>query len=361
MLVKLMERFDRSVISAAVISLRGEGTHGRYLREIGIRVECLNLSGLWRLLSATTKLRALVREFQPNVIQGWMYHGNVVARLAGCFARDAAVVWSVRHSLHSLEAERWFMRALIRLSVPLSRGVAACIYPSVKACEQHLALGFRSDNAVLIPNGFDLARFRPMSYEERSGARNAIGVGEGDFLIAHVARFHPMKDHLGFLRAISQVVRRKSNVRVAMAGLGVSESNSALSSIIDELGLRNHVFLLGELRDVGPLLGSADCLCVSSAWGEAFPNVIGEAMATGTPCVVTDVGDSAAIVGDCGFAVPPSDINALAAALERLEQMSPNERHLLGCRARDRVTASFSIEKIARAYQNCYVSIVGSK
>lgn len=360
MLVKLMERLDRSRFSVTILSLLDEGTHGRRLAELGIRVECLNLSGWRTVFAGVRKLRSLIHELQPEVIQGWMYHGNLAAWFAGYLAKDAAVQWNVRHSLHSLNVERLPLRILIRLSVPLSRRIAACIYPSAKAREQHLNLGFRSDNAVLIPNGFDLNRFKPLPNHERLSMRDSLGVAADGFLIAHVARYHPMKDHAGFLRAVARFASTKDHVSVAMAGTGVSKENTVLTSLINELGLASRVRFMGELQDVRPLLGAADCLCVSSAWGEAFPNVIGEAMAVGTPCVVTDVGDSAAIVGDCGFVVPPNDVDALAAALETLASMPSDAKRVLGFQARERVTTHYSIDKIAEEYQRCFIAALGA-
>jgi glycosyltransferase involved in cell wall biosynthesis len=165
-----------------------------------------------------------------------------------------------------------------------------------------------------------------------------------------------MKDHVGFLKAAAMVVRSHPQTRFVLAGAGVSSKQPELVEAIQQAGLHDYVILLGERSDIPRLNNAFDIGCSASAWGEGFSNSIGEAMACGVPCVVTDVGDSAYIVADSGFVAPPRDPEALANALVRLIDMGPSGRQQLGTKARQRVETKFSLPAIVQSYENLYLT-----
>jgi glycosyltransferase involved in cell wall biosynthesis len=210
---------------------------------------------------------------------------------------------------------------------------------------------------VVIPNGFDLSELRP-DPAARQDVRRELEVGERAPLVGMAARFHPQKDHASFLEAAKILHGRLPDVRFLLCGDGVTCENRALSDRVRQAGLADHAHLLGVRGDVPRLLAALDVAVLSSV-GEAFPLVLGEAMACGVPCVATDVGDAARIIGETGEVVPPRDPAALAAALERVLNLEPERRRELGMAARQRIEENYSIERIAKRYEDLYSEALG--
>jgi len=350
MLYKLTVAMDRRRFDTAVISLMDEGTLGPRLKEQGIAVHPIRMPRGWPTPQALWRLRRIVKALRPDLLQGWMYHGNLAASLAGS---KAPTLWNVRQSLYDLSRERRLTRFVIKIGARMSPRAAAILYNSRVSAQQHQALGFSASNAVVIPNGFDVSAFRP-DPAVRARTRAALGFIDEQVLIALVARYHPMKDHANFLKAAALLSRGHPETRFVMAGSGVDRNNRDLMSVIDELGLSAKVFLLGERRDMPALLPAFDIASCASAWGEGFPNVVGEAMACGVPCVVTDVGDCAEIVGETGRVVPARDPSALAQGWSELIEMGAEQRRQLGLAARQRVMAKYSLDTVAREYEALY-------
>jgi glycosyltransferase involved in cell wall biosynthesis len=176
-----------------------------------------------------------------------------------------------------------------------------------------------------------------------------------------IARYHPQKDHANFLRAAAKLDHGHLSIRFVLVGPGVDPNNTELLSIIEESKLVSRVHLLGQRSDIAEITAGLDVATLSSAWGEAFPNVIGEAMACGVPCVVTDIGDAASIVADTGLAVRPGDPEALAAGWARLLQLGFEGRTRLGTAARQRIVDHYRLPVITRRYQNLYSDVIRNR
>jgi glycosyltransferase involved in cell wall biosynthesis len=237
-----------------------------------------------------------------------------------------------------------------------SRYPAAVIYNSQAGQRAHERLGYAPRRWAVIPNGFDTDVFRPCA-PARGSLRLELGLPDEVQLVGLLARFHPMKDHATFLQAAKIVTAAKPDVHFVAAGAGV-DAAPALNNLVDALTLRGRVHLLQARRDAPRFLAALD-VAVSSSYGEAFPNVVGEAMACGTPCVVTDVGDSAQIVGDAGVVVPPRDSVAVAAGILRILDADRVARDALGRAARERIISEFSLGRAAARYEKLYRELVG--
>jgi glycosyltransferase involved in cell wall biosynthesis len=347
----LAQRFEN-----AVISLRDEGAYGRLIRALDVQVHALHIGKGVLPLRALNTLRNALERIQPGIIQGWMYHGNVAASVAAMLApRQPVVAWNIRHSLYDLEHEKRLTRWVIRANRFLSSRTAAILYNSYVARCQHEAFGYSSAHGRVIPNGFDLRCFRSDA-EVRRQVRAEIGIPQDVAVVGHVARYHPIKDHVTFLRAAARLVEQKPEVYFLMSGRDVTEANTELAPWLARMR-PGRVRMLGERRDAERLMAALDVLCVSSL-AEAFPNVIGEAMAAGVPCVTTDVGDSARIVGQTGVVVPPGNEAALAEGLERVISMPAEERKALGGLAQQRIKEKYSIEAAVAQYCELYQAIL---
>ena len=336
-----------------VLSLRDEGCYGPRIRDLGISVHALGMQHGLSAAPAVVRLRRLVIKFKPSIIQGWMYHGNLAANIAEAFSHsNPAVVWNVRHSLYDLTAEKLFTQQIIRGNRCWSTRADSIIYNSSISCQQHEAFGFDSSHSVVIPNGFDLAQLKP-NIEIGAAVRQKLTIPRDSLVVGHVARFHPMKDHVSFLRAAVRVANEIPLARFLLIGRNVSLENPVFAGIIPSELLNRFIFL-GERQDVYRLMMAMDVFSSSSSWGEAFPNVLGEAMACGVPCVTTDVGDSADIVADTGIVVPPTDSRALARGMLAMLLKPAEERRALGSTARDRVDARYGLKTVVDQYVRLY-------
>jgi glycosyltransferase involved in cell wall biosynthesis len=247
-------------------------------------------------------------------------------------------------------------RRVIQAGALMSPRAGQIVYNSTAARAQHERYGYLSNRGVVIPNGFDTDRLRA-DEKQRVAVRRELRIHQNALVMAHVARFHPAKDYPTLLRATARVKDTFPEVVLVLVGEGVDTSNKELDSLVADLDLHDRLRLLGRRDDVGRLMAAFDVLCLTSV-AEGFPNVLGEAMSCGVPCVGTAVGDVAELIGDTGEIVPRGDSEAVAAAVGRLLALEPAARQALGARARQRIIERFSIGEVARRYADVLQAVV---
>jgi glycosyltransferase involved in cell wall biosynthesis len=346
---------DARSCTDVVVSLLDHGPVGRRLIDRGIEVHALGLARGGVSLTALWQLLKILRRTRPQVVQGWMYHGNLAATIAVTLSllRNVKVHWGIRQTLYALDKEKSGTRAVIRLLARFSKRPDSIHYNSHKSRQQHELVGFHGSRGVIIPNGFDVDSYK-RDDDDIGAARQKLGIERTAFVIGMIARDHPMKDHQNFLEAAARFVRAGGDAEFLLAGWGIDADNHSLTSAIAALGLESRTHLLGELAEPAEAYRVMDVLALTSAWGEAFPNVLGEAMSFGIPCVTTDVGDSAYIVEHGGLVVPVRDPDALARAFRDLQSMGVDGRRRLGAMARARVVQNFSIREVCRRFNNLH-------
>lgn len=355
MLLKLVSEQPAGGIEHAVVSLDRDGTLAPRFRKAGVEVTSLDVRPSRPNPLAVLALRRKVREFGAHTVQGWMYHGNFAALIAAAGIRSSLpVAWNIRQTLYDLGNEKWLTARLIRMGAAFSRSPVAIVYNSETSAVQHEALGYSAAQRLVIPNGFDTRAFAP-DPAIRAATRLELGLRDSDLVIGLVGRFHPMKDHAGFVTAAATLANALPNARFLIVGRGVTRPEAGVLGAIDNAGISGRTLVLEERADMVAVFNAVDVACSSSAWGEGFSNVLGEAMACGVPCVATDVGDAREIIGATGAVVPARDSAALAAALQR---MLSGDRSALGASARKRVMERFSIGSIAARYADLYRRIV---
>lgn len=350
-----------------VVSLIGVGQIGQRIAALGIPVQGLGMrrapdpGGLLRL-------RGIVAALRPDVVQTWMYHADLVGGLAARLAGRGAVVWGLHNSTLDRSATRRTTRLVVSALARLSwRLPDAVVSVSRAAQDLHVAQGYDPRKFVLIPNGFDVGRFRPDPGARRA-TRAALGVRDGEVLIGMVARVAAQKDHLNFIRAAALLARSRPEARFllcggpdALNGLGATPDNPHLAGPIRAAGLAGRFHLLGPRDDVPAVLAALDVATLSSAFGEAFPLSLGEAMACGVPCAATDVGDTAFLLGSTGRVAPPRDPAALAGAWEALVAAGPAGRARLGAAARARVAEHFELRRVAARYSALWREVAAAR
>ncbi|KAF1687180.1 hypothetical protein B1992_04110 [Pseudoxanthomonas broegbernensis] len=332
-----------------VFSLTDEGIFGPRLRALGVEVHCLGLRrGAIPSPLALLRLVRGLRQARPALVQTWMYHadllGGVAARAAGI-----PVCWGIRHSDLSAQHNKWSTRLTAKACARLSRWIPTmAVSCSARAADVHRALGYKVPFEI-VHNGLDVTAWRPQP-SWRATVRSELGIGPEEFVLAHAGRSDPQKDHPTLAEAFARVHALRPQTRLLICGKGLARGDAYFDALPFTPRARMAVLALGPRDDLPRLWQAADAFTLSSALGEAFPNVVAEAMSCGLPCVVTDVGDAADIVGDTGRVVPPSDPAALAAAMLELCNMPPPERLQLGAAARHRVLEHFTLARMAAGF-----------
>lgn len=359
MLYKLLERLDRSRFEPYVISITSRGEYGPRIGALGIPVLTLGMRPGLPDPFKFVRLVGHLRRIKPDVVQTWMYHADLLGGLAARLVGIRAVAWALRHSNLSPEQNKrttlMVMKACGQLSCRLPKRILSC---SERARAAHVSAGYCADKMVVIPNGFDLNRFMPDA-ETRASVRTELGLPGDTPLVGLIARDDPQKNHPGFVEAAARVHRTLPDVHFLLAGTGIEHGNCRLVEHISQAGLADRFHLLGRRDDIPRLMAALDLLA-SSSFGEAFPNVLGEAMACGVPCVVTDVGDSAEIVGNTGSVVAAGDMAGLARHLIEWLQLPQLEREAAGSLARERVRTRYEISDVVRRYENFYMQLLGN-
>ncbi|MEO6023947.1 MAG: glycosyltransferase [Burkholderiales bacterium] len=323
---------------------------------LGVSVDIVDLKKITNPLSTIGQLWRTIRRHEPDVIQGWMYHGNLAATLAA--PNGIPIVWGIHHSLHDLENEKFTTRALIKAGANLGNWakVRRIVYVSEKSQAQHCAIGYPTEKAIVIPNGFDCVEFSP-DKGVRISIRSELGFDDHHLLIGNFGRYHPVKDHDLLLRAFATIAGDFPEARLLLAGTGITEANLELVELIRMLGIPDRVELLGPRSDMSRMYNALD-LYVLSSKSESFPNVLGEASACGIPSITTDVGDAARIVGGTGCVVPPSCIDGLRGALRQMLSLGANERRSIGAHSRRNIVDHFGLPVAVRAYSEQYENLL---
>lgn len=347
-------------VAHAVVSLTTAGTRGAAIATLGVPVYALGLARGALAPSALGTLRKIVREFKPDCVQGWMYHGNLAATaLSFSGAPTGPVLWNVRHALDAWRDESRTRRLLVRGSALLSHHPRAIVYNSHRSATQHARLGYRAQHNRVIANGVDTTRF---AHDKSAGAnvRAALGIPADAFVVGLIARVDPLKDHATFLNAavIDHASNGARDTWYLLAGTntapGVRGRAGALDAPIATLvaqqpSLGSRIVRLGERSDVMHVLNACDVVTMTSR-SEGSPNAVAEAMACGVPCVVTNVGDSARLVDDTGIVVTVGDAAAIAQAWGALRD-NPRDLAARGQRALARIRNEYSISTEASAYR----------
>lgn len=360
MLHRLLGASDREALVQEVVSLTDLGVIGPRIQRLGIPVHALGMRRLPPDPAKLLRLRAQVAAFRPDVVQTWMYHADLLGGVAARLAGRARVVWGIHNSSLDPRRTRRTTHWTVALCARLSRRIPdAIVSVSRTARDLHVSLGYDARKFQVIPNGFDLEAFRP-DPALRAEARAALGLAEGEVAVGLVARTEPQKDHANFIRAAALLAARRPEARFVLCGRGAEPGNAALAAAIAREGLAGRFLLLGPRDDTPRVLNALDVGTLSSAFGEAFPLAIGEAMACGVPCVVTDLGDCAHLVGETGWVVPPRDPAALAGAWEACLGLGAEGRRLRGSAARERIARHFALPRVAAAYADLYRQVLGT-
>jgi glycosyltransferase involved in cell wall biosynthesis len=341
-----------------VISLMDRGVYGDRLENNGISVHTLDMSRAKVSIQGIRKLYRLIRTTEPDIVQTWMYHADLIGGLVARLAGVKSVVWGIRGGEINKKNTALSTIIVMYICALLSRWVPKVIISnSIHAAQVHAKLGYTRKKLIIIHNGYFLNQFLP-STVAREIMLMELDVKRNNILIGMVARFDPYKDHENLFAALSELKGKRQNLTCLLIGSGMDIENQHLIKLVERYGVQKLVKLIGPREDVHSIMAALD-LNVLSSVAESFPNVLAEAMVYGTPCVTTDVGDAALIVGDTGWIVPPSDPIALSnAILEALNEMGDWSKWKARKKAcRTRIIENYTLERMINNYNRVWCEV----
>ena len=339
-LATLVKALNKDRFDVTVITFYSGGYFENELAESNIRLISLRKRGRWEVFRFLWRLIGELKRLHPDILHSYLVEPNLIVVLLKPLLRSTKIVWSVRASNMKLERYDWFARLNFNLQRFLSRFPDLIIANSEAGRAYQLARGFRAQRFIVIHNGIDTLKFKP-NRELGKRIRESWRVTEKTVLIGLMARLDPMKDHPTFLKAAAVLCRGHSDLRFVCVGSGPEDYAKSLRRLADEHGITDRLIWAGERDDMPEVYNALDIAC-SSSLSEGLPNTIAEAMACGVPCVVTDVGDSALLVGDTGIVVPPNDPQALAQALAECITMPASMRG----NPRSRIEERFAVSQL---------------
>ncbi len=345
-----------------VVSLTDRGVYGDRLEQAGVYVNTMDMPRGKVSGKGLLRLYKLIRLERPDVVQTWMYHADLIGGMVSRFAGIEAIAWGIRHANLDPNQNKRKTILVARMCAVLSRWIPKKIIScSAEATRIHRELGYRPSKFIEIPNGYDMEKFKPDA-EKRASLRYELGIEKNAFVVGMVARFDPLKDHQNLFFALGALKQSGHKFVCLLVGDGLNSGNSRLMGKLKDAEITAHVQLLGQRNDIAAVMNALDVHILSSS-GESFPNVLAEAMACGTPCVATNVGDAALIVGDNGWMAAPADSGALAAGIRKAIALFESDRPAWQALQQDcrlHIAAHFKLEQMCeryvRAWQLCVQS-----
>lgn len=341
MLALLLETNNSEKFEHIVVSIRPEGEIRHRIEKTGTKIFDLDVTGSFTSFVGVIKLSKLIRKLKPDIIQGWMYHGDLFSVLSLQLSKrrkKTKLYWGVRCSNLDLNNYSLQLRIVIWLCVKLSRFPDLIIVNSESGINFHKSLGYHANNFKLIDNGVDINKFK-FDENMRITIRNELKISIDTVVAIVAARNDPMKDYQTLLSVLLKI----DNCTVIVAGSGT-----------EILPHQANVLRLGRRGDMQNLFSAADFLISSSAFGEGFSNSISEGMSCSLPVVATDVGDSKRIVGNAGYIVSPKNRVELKEGIMTMLKLASTERKNMGESARKRISEKYTIQRTISKFKNIY-------
>lgn len=351
MLKRLVEGLNgQEGMQHSVISLTELGIIGRQLQDAGIKVNYLGMSNALSLPKTFFRLRRELKKQQPDIVQTWMYHADFLGGLAARTLGIKNIIWGVRNTyLESSGKINFLFRKLCSiLSNILPKEI---VYVSNSAKEEHQKSGYTKRIGKVINNGFDINKYR-FNLKSKEKVRSEIELATDDVAIFSIGRYTPAKDHATFIEAVLIASKKNPKIKGCLVGRDINLDNFLLTP-----SQKQQFVVLGQRDDVSDVLSAANIFCLHSIT-EGFPNVLGEAMSVGVPCITTKAGDAALILNDERFVLEIQDKQGLAEKIVFLSRIDDEERSFIGIKNRERVKEFYSLDKILNEYFLLYREIL---
>jgi glycosyltransferase involved in cell wall biosynthesis len=355
---ELAKHLDKRKYQVMVIALRGDGELRDSFQSLpGVRVVIL---GGTSSLVAFFRLLRTIRRNRVQILQSFLVATNVYTLFAKLFLRHVKIILGLRDSIADFymgytslpwRAKMWMLKFCLD-----HLGYLGDLYIANSEAGKNLYDSEFHIRAAVVPNGIDTDRFKPDPTAAQR-IREVVKAPADARLVGILGNCTFYKDYPTFVRAAKALAGQNSNIHFIAMGEDRTPLGPNVKELVEQLGLRSAFHFLGPRLDVEKLLPGLDVLCSSSVT-EGFSNSIAEAMASGVPCVVTDVGDSRSIVGDTGIVVPPEDSQALAAGVTTLLEIAPLAVPGMRAAARLRIEQNFDVAGLATRHQQLYEALI---
>jgi glycosyltransferase involved in cell wall biosynthesis len=353
-LVQILQQLKILGHEQTVISLKPHGEMSLQINDLGIPLHEIPVipQNIWESRSTCERI---ISSFQADIIQSWLYHADFLT----IFLRNQKqipIIWGIHHSYgpHGQNRLKASTKGIIRINALFSKIIPQkIICCSRSALRTHSRIGYAESKMVYIPNGIDVKRFKP-DENSRINLRSELGLSFETQIIGYIARYHPQKDHTTFFNAANILLGEKENIHFVLAGDQMDAENPEIQRQMLLSKNSSHFHFLGKRTDIPMITAGLDLATLSSSGDEAFPLAIIEAMASGIPCVATEVGDIKEMIGSCGIMVPTQDAKALSEGWLKILSYNQFERGVIGKAARDRVLDNFTSEAMAHRYISVY-------
>ena len=358
-LYRLLVAMNRQEFQSSVVSLIKPGPVGDLITEMGIPVKSLEMPPGRASIRGFYQLIRILKDFQPDILQTWMYHADFLGLMAGKLTGVPAIAWNIRGSEMNFMNSQGLSRIIAKTCALVSGWPQVVLVNSRAGIIAHEKLNYHPRRWQFIPNGIDTEKFLP---DRASGQKNRArwNIPLDCDLIGMVARLDPQKGHTFFLQAAAIVLKEKPDTHFICIGGGPENFLEELKKQAEGLGLGTAIHWIGNQSEMPSVYNALNIYISPSAYGEGFPNVIAEAMACGIPCIATKTGDAPDLLASTGLIVPPQNSQSLAEAILKVLNTPPDIRALIGANARERIISNFNMDKMAGAYSDIYGQILGS-
>jgi glycosyltransferase involved in cell wall biosynthesis len=319
----------------------------------GVDLHCLGLRNRFDLAGMILALSRIIRKTRPDILYGLLGDACTLVLIHGRVFGKHRVIWGLRATNMDFSQYSLSSGWVYRLNAYLSKRADRIIANSETGAKYHVDQGYTRDRIVVICNGIDTEYFRPQP-GKGTDLRRTWRIGDDTPLIGRVGRLDPMKDYLTFLKAAAILTGRRPDVRFVIAGGGPDQMLNDLKALSGSLGLDERVLWLGSREDLSAIYSACAFTSSSSSFGEGFPNVVAESLACEVPCVATDVGDSARVVGPGGIIVPAKNPAALAKAWEQILSLSQEKRRQMGQEGRKHIVKNSARKKWYTLRKRCF-------
>lgn len=353
-LFKICINSDKSLFEHIVISLTDSGYYYKNLTKNNIKVYTINFKKNIFDLLKFIKLIILIKRLKPSIVQTWMYHADIIGSIATRFVLNIPIVWNIRHgSIQNKFSSRIFLLLLSFFSKIYPSEIISC---SIKGAKFHIDHGYQAKKISIINNGFDTNHFHkilPLKHK----LTDELNIPRSSYIVLYPARFHDQKNHSMFIKAASKVIKTMPNVFFILCGKNINYSNKGLMKLLKYKKVKKNFLLLDIQSDMRKIYSSANLTCLTSSYGEAFPNIIAESMACEVPCFSTPVGDAPFIIGDSKYIVDFDDYKKLSELIIEFLSKSENERSKIGNLFREKIKKNYDIDKLINNYEKIYFKL----
>ena len=332
-----------------IISLTCQGYYGKELKNKGFTVYSINMKKNIFILFQIFKLFFLINIHRPEIVHTWLYHSNLIGGIIAKLSRVKKIYWSIHHDY---EYSNMLMMIEMKLLSVLSHLIPnKIIYCSYSSKENHIKNGYSQFESSIIENGICLSKFKSDSIL-RTKIRAKLKIKNDCFLLGNISRYHPLKDHDTLLKSLTYLKLKSKSFRCILIGNGLTEKNIDLVKKIEKYNLAKEIILYGSSNKIHQLINAFDLYILSSK-SESFPVTLLESMASGVPCISTNVGDAKNIIGNSGWIVNPKDHyelgNCIAKIIDKRDLLQEKSKL-----SKERVKEFFSLERMNYRYKKLY-------